>query len=136
STQEIFLARDRLGIKPLCYSLSKNRLVFASELQALRQLNTFNSEIDLEALDLYLHLQYIPPPQSIYKSIKKLPPAHTLTVSANGEISDFHCYWQMQWQPDHSKTEDEWIEILDSALNDAVKSHLVSDVPFGAFLSG
>lgn len=134
--RRLLLARDRLGIKPLCYSLTGSRLAFASELQALRALPDFDARVDTEALDRYLHLQYIPAPMSIYRGACKLPPAHTLVLTADGAAPVLRRYWQLEWRSDESLSESEWVERLDAALGDAVRSHLVSDVPFGAFLSG
>ena len=134
--RQLLLARDRLGIKPLCYSHNAGRFAFASEIQALRALPNFDATVDTEALDRYLHLQYIPAPQSIYRGVRKLPPAHTLTITPDGGEPVLRRYWQLTWQPDESLTEAEWVERLDAALGDAVRSHLVADVPFGAFLSG
>ncbi|MDA0323129.1 MAG: asparagine synthase (glutamine-hydrolyzing) [Verrucomicrobia bacterium] len=134
--QELFLARDRVGIKPLVYYHSGSRFAFASEIQALRRTAAFDAEVDLQALDLYLHYLYIPGPYTIYKSVRKLLPAHTMTISAAGEIRTEGPYWEFRFEAGQERTESEWVERLDHALEDAVRSHLVSDVPFGSFLSG
>jgi len=135
NARQLFLARDHLGIKPLYYLQLPDRLAFASELQALRHVPA-RLELDLEAVDQYLWLQYIPAPRSIYRQIRKLPPAHHLTVSFDGQLSGPTRFWQLQYQPDYTRSEGEWLEALDAVLRDAVRTHLVSDVPFGAFLSG
>ncbi len=135
--QQLVLARDRVGIKPLCYSINDRRVAFASELQALEVLPDLDRGVDLDALDHYLHLQYIPAPRTIYHGARKLLPAHTLVIGADGHVEEPRCYWRMQWREDAAhRTEGEWQEALDAALQDAVRSHLVADVPFGAFLSG
>jgi len=135
--QVLFLARDHFGIKPLCYLVTSGIFAFASEIQALKQATTPHSlSIDLEAMDMYLRLGYIPAPSSIYKEVKKLPPATWMKVSFSGEILSVKRYWQANFQPDYSKSEEKWLEELDATLMDSVKHHLVSDVPFGAFLSG
>ncbi len=134
--QVLFLARDHFGIKPLCYLDTSGIFAFASEIQALKQATTHSLSIDLEAMDMYLRLGYIPAPSSIYKEVKKLPPASWMKVSFSGEILSVKHYWQADFQPDYSKSEEEWLEELDVTLMDSVKQHLVSDVPFGAFLSG
>ena len=132
----LFLARDRVGIKPLVYVETAGGLAFASELQALHVTPDFDGGIDLFALDLYLHFQYIPAPFSIYRSVRKLPPGHTLTWDAKRGVRGPTRYWSLQFQPDRKIGEDEWLERLDAALRDSVRCHLVSDVDFGAFLSG
>src|SRR5258706_13793534 len=78
--QALFLARDRLGIKPLLYSSRGGRVVFASELEAFQRLNERPYRIDAEALDFYLELSYIPAPWTIFEEVRKLPPGHTLTI--------------------------------------------------------
>ena len=133
---QLLLARDRVGIKPLNYALDGERIAFASELQALRALPGVGQDLDMQALDQYLHLQYIPAPRTIYGDIRKLEPGHTMVVEADGKAELPRRYWQLEWQPDHVPTESQWCDELDAALRDAVRSHLVADVPFGAFLSG
>ena len=134
--QILFLARDHFGIKPLCYLDNQSEFAFASEIQALRKATSYGLQIDIEALDMYLRLGYIPAPSSIYQEVKKLPPASWMRVSFSGEILSVKRYWQADFQPDYSKSEEEWLEELDATLMDSVKHHLISDVPFGAFLSG
>jgi len=134
--QQLFLARDRIGIKPLVYYRSGNCFAFASEIQALRTLPGFDAAIDFEAIDRYLHLAYIPAPLSIFDKVRKLPPAHTLTIDNDGHSDGPRRYWELSWQPDESLSDEVWIERLGETLSESVSSHLVSDVPFGAFLSG
>ncbi len=134
--QQLLLARDRVGIKPLCYSINERRIAFASELQALDVLPDLDRNVDLDALDQYLHLQYIPAPRTIYRGAQKLLPAHTLVIGANGRVEAPRRYWQLRWQEGPHRSENEWLESLDAALQESVRAHLVADVPFGAFLSG
>ncbi len=134
--RRLFLARDRLGIKPLCYMVNGEVIVFASELGAFRTLRDFHPSLNLQALDLYLHYQYIPAPFSIYNEVQKLPPAHYLIMQADGRTTGPKRYWDLVFQPDFRLTENEWIELLDAGLRETIRLHLVSDVPFGAFLSG
>ncbi len=134
--RRLFLARDRVGIKPLVYFQSPGLFAFASELQALRALPEFPPQIDLQALDLYLNYQYIPAPFSIYRSARKLPPAHYLVVEADGTVLGPRQYWELRFRPNYRMREGEWVERLDAELRDTVRLHLVSDVSFGAFLSG
>lgn len=133
--QKLFLARDQLGIKPLYYLTTPTCFAFASELQALRQIPV-SLDIDIQAIDQYLWLQYIPAPKTIFQQIKKLPPAHRISITFDGKLSNSQEYWQLSFNPDQQKTEKEWLEEFEFILKESVKAHLVSDVPFGAFLSG
>jgi len=133
---QFFIARDHFGIKPLVYYHDQHCFAFASEFQALKTLNNINKELDLTALDEYLWQQYIPAPKTIYKNIKKLKPAHCMTVSFAGEILAHDEYWKLEFKPNYRKTEKDWIVELDAVIKNSVQKHLVSDVPFGAFLSG
>lgn len=132
----LFIARDPMGIKPLVYYHDDQNFAFASEIQALKKLPGFNKEISLQSLDYYLWLSYIPAPHSIYKNVKKLPPAHCMTVSFSGEIKSIEKYWQLQFNPNHTIKINDWPALAEARLKESVKAHLVSDVPFGAFLSG
>lgn len=134
--RELFLARDRFGIKPLLYWERPGLFGVASEMQGLQAHPDFNGTIDPAAIDLYLHYQYIPAPHTIYHEVHKLPPAHYLVVRADGTHAEPQRYWDFAFQPDRSLSEAEWVERLDAALRETIATHLVSDVPFGAFLSG
>jgi asparagine synthase (glutamine-hydrolysing) len=133
---ELFVARDHLGIKPLYYFHSPRAFVFASELQALRKHEDFSDEIDLDAIDNYLTLFYIPPPRTIYKNVYKLPPGHRMAVTFDGKIRGPEQYWVPNFSPQPNMSFAEWGDRFDAALRDSVRAHLVADVPFGAFLSG
>lgn len=134
--QRLLLARDRVGIKPLYYARLPQMLAFASELQAFDAIGDFEPNIDLQALDLYLHFQYIPAPYSIYREVRKLPPGHTLAVDAAGNTFGAQRYWHLGTGSNPRLSEGRWIERLHEVLDETVRLHLVSDVPFGAFLSG
>jgi asparagine synthase (glutamine-hydrolysing) len=136
SRKELFLARDHFGIKPLVYAESDSVFCFASELQALRKVPGIDYTIDAKALDQYLQFQYIPAPNSIYKEAKKLMPAHYLRVGFDGTIKELKPYWQFRFRNGVIRTAGEWKEELEAVIKESVKAHLVSDVPFGAFLSG
>ncbi|MFZ5516435.1 MAG: asparagine synthase (glutamine-hydrolyzing) [Candidatus Zhuqueibacterota bacterium] len=129
----LFLARDRVGIKPLYYFFDKNRLIFGSELKTILKAKDIPRRIDLQALDNFLTFEYIPAPLSIFQDIKKLPPGHTLTYRDN-EIW-IRNYWDLELRS-NGKTYDEYLTNLRDLLQDAVKIRLMSDVPLGAFLSG
>ena len=131
--RRLFLARDRLGIKPLYYWADQTRLVFASELKALILHPDVPRQINFIALDLFLTLEYIPAPHTIYEGIFKLLPGHTL-VAEQG-IVKISRYWDVPYRP-ISQSEPECAEALSDLINDAVRIRLVSDVPLGAFLSG
>lgn len=132
----LFLARDPFGIKPLCYFQWNGCFACASELQALKTLEEFPWTLDLIALDQYLWLQYIPAPQTIFKRVKKLPPAHRMIVRFDGKVDGPECYWDRTFQPDATRTEDSLLEELDAVLLESVQAHMIADVPVGAFLSG
>jgi asparagine synthase (glutamine-hydrolysing) len=134
--QRLWLARDRLGKKPLYYSDINGELVFASELKAILAHNAAAREVDPSAVDLYLRLGYIPSPFSIYKTVRKLPPAHHLTWE-RGQ-SSVHRYWDpvmFALSPARLALEAGERE-LDERLAVAVRQRLIADVPLGGFLSG
>ncbi|UCF57676.1 MAG: asparagine synthase (glutamine-hydrolyzing), partial [Deltaproteobacteria bacterium] len=142
--QKLWLGRDRLGIKPLNYYWDGRQLVFASEIKAILCDPEVPKEIDPEALDLYLTLNYIPAPWTIFKNIRKLMPGSYL-VAEKGKIS-VETFWDIPSGTEHSETTptigaagEEIIDFkqhLYTLLEDAVKRRLISDVPLGAFLSG
>lgn len=134
--EKLFLARDRLGVKPLYYANSDGYFLFASEIKAILKFPGIKREIDLFALSEYLTFEYIPSPNSIFKNIKKLPPAHTLIHKDGNTI--IQKYWEIRIDRDrkvHGNI-DEAIHQLSDLLKDAVKIRLISDVPKGVFLSG
>lgn len=129
----LFLARDRLGIKPLYYSYTNGNLIFASEIKALFEIEGIKREVDLQALDQYLTFLWVPDPKTIFKGIYKLPPGHYL-IYKDKEVS-IKEYWDLNFT-EIDYTEKEWIEKILSKLEEVVKRHLISDVPLGVFLSG
>ena len=130
----LMLARDRLGIKPLYYTHQHGHVVFASELKALLQHPVVERRLNLEGVDSYVTYGYIPAPQTPFMEIQKLPPATLLTVQA-GRVSQER-YWTLSYTTKLTVTFEEAAEGFTAHLRDAVRSHLVSDVPLGAFLSG
>lgn len=138
TNKKLLLARDRLGVKPLYYYLGKDILVFASEMGGVIASGSMPKELDQGALDLYLHYQYIPAPYTIYKGINKLSPAEFAELDLNSKQFTKKTYWGIdtQTQPDRLRSMENWLEELDALLHDAVRIRLISDVPFGAFLSG
>lgn len=131
--KKLLLARDRLGKKPLFYSWDGRRLVFGSEIKAIKAAGEFNGEVDPEALSDYFSYGYIPAPKTIYRNVRKLQPAHYLVVE--GATIREAPYWDLRFEP-LQLSEAEWCERFLEEFRTAVRSRLVSDVPLGAFLSG
>jgi asparagine synthase (glutamine-hydrolysing) len=132
----LFLARDRIGVKPLYYALTKEAFLFGSELKALLADPNLHASrtIDLSAVHSYLSFLCVPDPVSIYRGIYKLPAAHTLTFR-NGRVQ-LRRYWDVTFTESRRASEQEWCDELLQHLREAVKIRLVADVPLGAFLSG
>ncbi len=135
-SDRLFLARDRIGVKPLYYTLTEDSFLFGSELKALLADDTFSSSrrINLSAVHSYLSLLSVPDPACIYERVYKLPAAHTL-VFQNDKITVSR-YWDVTFEERDRFTETEWCEQLLEHLREAVRIRLISDVPLGAFLSG
>ncbi len=134
--RRLFLARDALGIKPLLWLQGDGFVAFASELQALRTLPGVRWRIDREALDLYLRLHHIPAPATIFAGVAKLAPGTRLTISCAGGVGAPQRWWRPAFAPLAGRTPEQWAEAAEAALDESVRSHLVADVPLGAFLSG
>ena len=135
--KKLVLGRDRLGKKPLVYAETPKGFYFASEIGALLKLGVISREVDEEALSLYLSLQYIPSPHTIFREVRKLMPGHRMTVERGTVISQ-DAYWELPVPTDHERPADynEAIEVLRDRFITAVRRRLISDVPLGAFLSG
>lgn len=134
--KRLFLARDHLGIKPLYYvELPGGGLAFASELKALHPLQSWSRELDPVALDWFLATRYIPAPRSIYRNVRKLPPAHYLSIGIN-EPLHLQRYWDVAFGPQRIRTWLQYLAELRERLSHAVRRQMISDVPLGAFLSG
>jgi asparagine synthase (glutamine-hydrolysing) len=134
----LLLARDRLGIKPLYYATTPQGLVFGSELKAILQAPSVARRIDPRALGAYLQYGYVPDPSTILTGVVKLPPAHTVLVR-DGRAAAPTRYWDVTsaFRDGGGPADEEAAaEALAPLLRDAVRSHLVADVPVGAFLSG
>ncbi len=135
----LFLARDRLGIKPLYYSFTEKGLLFGSELKALMAMNGFARRIDPDAFSLYLHYQYIPAPRTIFFDTFKLEPGHFLLYDGN-QVSKKRWWTPTENRPANDPVEtidkEDALRRLDSLLTRVVSDHLISDVPLGALLSG
>jgi asparagine synthase (glutamine-hydrolysing) len=140
--RNLTLGRDRFGEKPLYYAIIGGKFLFGSELKALQAHPEFTGEIDRGAVALYLRHNCIPAPYSIYNTVRKLPPATLLTVSADDFTSTPCAYWSAREVAESgihntfTGSEQEAVEALDGLLRDAIKIRMYSDVPLGAFLSG
>lgn len=141
--RNLFLARDRMGEKPLYYGFQKGSFLFGSELKALRRHPDWEGNVDRDALTAYLRYSYVPAPMSVYSGIHKLLPGHYVVVDPNGSrLLQQRTYWNVvgsDWM-DEPNTEsidiEERLESLEFLLRDSVKIRMASDVPLGAFLSG
>jgi asparagine synthase (glutamine-hydrolysing) len=129
---EIFSARDRLGVKPFYYSWDKGVFEICSQIKPLAE----NKTIDQEAIEIYLQTGYVPSPWSIYKEVKKLKPGHSMTIKLTSSEIEFEQYWELQSPKESKLSYQEAKEELHKLLKDAVKIRLQSDVPYGSFLSG
>ncbi len=135
--QTLFLARDRLGVKPLYYAhLNNGNLVFASELKSIKQRSDFDRGIDPQALEDYLAFGYIPDPRTIYRRAHKLPPGHTLVQRVGARQASIRRYWDVTFSTGRLRSLDDAAAELLPRLASAVASRMIADVPLGAFLSG
>ncbi|MGI4848401.1 MAG: XrtA/PEP-CTERM system amidotransferase [Janthinobacterium lividum] len=135
--QSLFLARDRLGIKPMyCAYLPNGLFLFGSELKALMAFPELSRELDPRAVEDYFAFGYVPEPKTIFSSAFKLLPGHTLKLDASGRQAQQQQYWDVPFKPAPPMSEQEVEEELTVQMRDAIKSHLIADVPLGAFLSG
>lgn len=132
--QRLFIARDRIGQKPLYYAHNGRDISFASEIKALLTNGRIRRQIDYESLHHYLSLRFIPSPRTMLEDVRKLPPAHYL-IFQDGQVQ-IKRYWQLSFQNKLDLVEDEYIDQLGQILSKTVNSHMISDVPVGAFLSG
>ena len=136
--QTLFMARDRMGIKPLYYSVDEQRIRFASTPQALLASGGIDTEIDSTALHHQFTLHaVVPAPRTILRGVRKMKPAHSITIDANGKQHEQR-YWNLSAKrPATPRTDDEWIDDIHTALRTAVKRRLdIADVPVGVLLSG
>jgi asparagine synthase (glutamine-hydrolysing) len=132
--QILWLARDRVGKKPLYYLADGDRVLFGSELKAILEAPGVSRDVDLTALSDYLSLLYVPGPKSIYHSIRKLPAAHFALVTA--DRFEVRPYWDLPFAPRAEVSEARIKEDLLAILEESTRIRLMSEVPLGAFLSG
>ncbi|MBL8533437.1 MAG: amidotransferase 1, exosortase A system-associated [Betaproteobacteria bacterium] len=137
SSETLFLARDRLGVKPLFYSLLPDgMLLFGSELKALIAHGALATALDPHAIEEYFALGYVPEPRTIFVGTHKLPPGHTLTIRRGKPLPPPACYWDVEFTLDSTISDDEAQEELVRRLRESVRLRMISEVPLGAFLSG
>lgn len=138
-TKRVFIARDRLGIKPFYFTKDQNFMRFASTLPALLKAGGVDTSIDPVALNYYMSFHaVVPAPHTIFNGVKKLPPATRAMIEPNGEMKT-ETYWELDYRrndDDLKRSEEEWIDAVEEALKLAVKRRLVADVPVGVLLSG
>src|SRR5580704_7637477 len=136
NTKTLFIARDRLGIKPLYYKLTPERLLFGSEIKAVLAHGGIRPEFNRAVLPEYLAFGYLSGQKSFYEGILKLMPGHTMTIGPEGK-AEIRQYWDLDAsKPHESRDESHYVHSYRELLEGAVKSHLMSDVPLGVFLSG
>jgi asparagine synthase (glutamine-hydrolysing) len=135
--QTLFLARDRLGVKPLYYALLPDGLLlFGSELKALMAYPGFSRDLDPFAIEEYFAFGYVPEPRTIYAGARKLPPAHTLTIRRGLPVPEPREYWDVRFTLDNPIGEREAQAELVDRLKESVRLRMIAEVPLGAFLSG
>lgn len=134
--QELSLYRDRMGVKPLYFCIKDGRIIFASEIKAILAHPNIERDIDKTALSDYLTFLTTPAPQTLFKDIQKLPAGHRLTINRKGEVK-IDQYWDaLPSKNSTKKTEQEHIDEILRLLRSSIKKRMMSDVPFGVFLSG
>jgi asparagine synthase (glutamine-hydrolysing) len=135
--EALFLARDRLGEKPLYYTvLADGRLLFGSELKSLALSPDIDRRLDPQAIEEFFAYGYIPDPRSIYRGVKKLAPGHSLLVRRGEPPPEPRCYWDLRFVDGGSIRREEAEEELIARLHESVRLRMIADVPLGAFLSG
>ncbi|MDP3920118.1 MAG: asparagine synthase (glutamine-hydrolyzing) [Candidatus Omnitrophota bacterium] len=132
--KSLFVARDRLGIKPLFYAETDKGLVFASELKAFLACPWISCELDLQALSHFLSLNYLPPPWTPLKGIRQLLPGHWMRVQA--DKVEVKSYWEIPLEENRDISEREAVTEITRLLHRSIERQLIADVPVGAFLSG
>jgi asparagine synthase (glutamine-hydrolysing) len=134
-TKRLVLARDPLGIKPLFVSRQNGGIAFASEITALRALPDHRFDLDEQGVDDFFCFGHTLPPRTIFRQVQPLEPGHVLHFGPEGEPS-VHRYWQAKINIRHGLSDNEWIEEMRAHLLTSVDTHMLADVPVGAFISG
>lgn len=135
--QTFFMARDRMGVKPMYYALlDDGTLLFGSELKSILAHGGLRRDIDPLAVEEYFALGYVAEPRSIFKQAKKLPPAHTLLLRRGESVGEPRSYWDVRFTLDAKISDHEACEQLTTKLKESIRLRMISEVPLGAFLSG
>jgi len=133
--RQLFLARDRVGIKPLYYAETGGRLLFASELKSILELADVERKVSWSAVSHLFTFLSTPPTEAIIEGVHKLEPGHILTATP-GRAPKIEPYWDLKFEPDYGREEGYFVDRVRELLDESVRLHMVSDVPVGAFLSG
>ena len=131
--ETLFGARDFFGIKPFYYSIVNGNFIYGSEIKSILEHPDVKKEVNPVALENYLTFQYSVLEETFFKGIFKLMPAHCFTFK-NGKL-DIKRYWEPVFEPDHSKSLDQWVDEIDAAMQDSIQAHKIADVEVGSFLS-
>lgn len=134
ATRELFCARDFFGIKPFYYTQQNGQFIFASEIKCILEHPAYTRELNREALEQYLCFQFSALPETFFKGIFKLTPAHCMTVHADGSITERR-YWRPEYHFDESRNREDTARAIDEVMRDSVRYHNVADVEVGSFLS-
>jgi asparagine synthase (glutamine-hydrolysing) len=134
--RRLLAARDHLGQKPLYFAHTARGFAFASEIKALLAFDASLRQMKLEALDQYFTLRLIAPPHSMFRGVHKLPPGHLLTFEESQPEPQIRAYWDLEYEPKLEGSEEQLIDALEAEIDEALRLHIVSDVPVGALLSG
>ena len=137
-SRELFCARDFFGIKPFYYTVQQGasgpQLIFASEIKCILEHPAYQRELNEEALEQYLCFQFSALDETFFKSVFKLPPAHCMTVRADG-TTEMRRYWRPEYNFDEGRSREDTVEAIDAAMRESVRYHNVADVEVGSFLS-
>ncbi|OKY26710.1 XrtA/PEP-CTERM system amidotransferase [Thalassotalea sp. PP2-459] len=136
STNAFFITRDRLGIKPLFYTVIDQVFYFASELKSLKLIPNLDKTVDVKALEQYFAFGYVAEPSTIYQSVQKLQPGHTIYFETPQSPMKINQYWDVSYAKQTDLSEQEYIEQAVTQLKKSVDSHMMAEVPLGSFLSG
>ncbi len=134
--QSLFISRDRLGIKPLFYTMIDGTLYFASELKSITLIPGLSKKIDAKAIEQYFALGYAAEPHTIYQDVAKLSPGHNLTIKVGDTAPTIEQYWDVSYAEQVEMSEEVYLEEMVDQFKSAVDSHMNADVPLGSFLSG